>query len=174
MASTNHNMEAANPLSFANSVGYGVAEMLTRATPDGGYEPWLLEAIENTDDLTWVMTLRPGITFQNGRPLDAEALVDTITHRLETAAGVRAAFPESARFTATGPLEVTVTSDVPFPSLPDQLAQNSNILVYDAEAVRAAGEDTNALVGAGIYTGPYAVVGNDGYLTLEAYEDYWQ
>ena len=174
IASTNHNLEAANPLSFANSVGYGVAEMLTRATPDGGYEPWLLETIENIDDLTWVMTLRPGITFQNGRPLDAEALVDTITHRLETAPNVRSVIPASARFEATGPLEVTFTADVPFPSLPNQLAQATNILVYDAQAVREAGDDTNALVGAGIYTGPYAIVGNDGLLTLEAYEDYWQ
>src|SRR5690606_4254959 len=52
---------------------FGVAELLIQFRADGRHHPWLLESWESVDDLTWVLTLREGVTFQNGKPVDAEA-----------------------------------------------------------------------------------------------------
>jgi peptide/nickel transport system substrate-binding protein len=43
---------------------------------DGEFEPYLAESIEPNDDLTeWTFTLRSGVEFHDGTPLDAEAIV---------------------------------------------------------------------------------------------------
>ncbi|BBG05347.1 MULTISPECIES: ABC transporter substrate-binding protein [Pseudonocardia] len=52
-----------------------VYETLIKSTPDGGYEPAL--ATEWTlaeDSRSLALTLRPGVTFQDGTPFDAEAV----------------------------------------------------------------------------------------------------
>jgi len=61
---------------------FGVAEMLMQFREDGQFHPWLLESLENTDDLTWKMTLRAGLTFQNGNPVDAAAVLACITRQM--------------------------------------------------------------------------------------------
>lgn len=42
---------------------------------EGNFEPFLAESLEANDDLTeWTLTLREGVQFHDGTPLDAEAL----------------------------------------------------------------------------------------------------
>ena len=48
--------------------------LIWRAPEGGGYVGQAAESWENTDELTWRFNLRPGITFHNGEPLDAEAV----------------------------------------------------------------------------------------------------
>ena len=154
---------------------FGQAEMLVQFREDGEVHPWLLSALGQKDDLTWVLTLRDNITFQNGKPLDAKAVKAAIDLGLEKNVSARAATPDSAVFTVTGPLELTVTSERPWPDLPNVLADESLFLIFDADAVTAAGEDWQQLVGAGIYTGPYSVVEmDDEGMRAEAYDGYWQ
>ena len=154
---------------------FGQAEMLMQFREDGEVHPWLLSAIDQTDDLTWVLTLRDTITFQNGKPLDAKAVKAAIDLALANNVSARAATPKSAAFTVTGPYELTVTSDLPWPDLPNVLADESLFHMLDAEAVTAVGDDWQKLVGAGIYTGPYAIVElNDEGMRADAYDGYWQ
>jgi peptide/nickel transport system substrate-binding protein len=55
----------------------------------GEYRPHLAESFTANDDNTvWTLRLRPGITFDNGDPLDAEAVRTSI--RRHTAEGSRA------------------------------------------------------------------------------------
>jgi peptide/nickel transport system substrate-binding protein len=60
-----------------NFVGSSVLEPLTTFDADGNYLMWLAESVEPTTpgDLTrWTIKIKPGITFHDGSPLDAEVV----------------------------------------------------------------------------------------------------
>jgi peptide/nickel transport system substrate-binding protein len=52
-----------------------------RETAD--FEPWLAESYENLNDTTWRLKLREGVTFHNGEPFTAEAVVWTYSRIIE-------------------------------------------------------------------------------------------
>lgn len=154
---------------------FGVAELLMKFQPDGTNQPWLLESLEATDDLTWVATIRHGVTFQNGKAVDADAVLAAIDRQLATSDSAAGAVPEGTVFEKTGDLELTITTSRPWPELPGILSNESVFLIYDAAAVDAAGQDWAQLVGAGIYTGPYAVTAlTSDSLETQRFDGYWQ
>ncbi|WP_158548618.1 ABC transporter substrate-binding protein [Blastococcus sp. TF02A-26] len=69
-----------DPASLSNSLvtqavyGNAIYGQLIEITPEGDLEYGLIENLENRDNTTWVVTLREGLTFTDGTPLDAEAL----------------------------------------------------------------------------------------------------
>src|SRR5690606_3516140 len=93
---------------------FGTGEMLMQFREDGLQHPWLLQALDQQSDNVWVLTLRPGITFQNGKPVDAAAVLAAIDWQLEHSAAARGSIPLHARFAATGDLGSTVTTETPF------------------------------------------------------------
>ncbi|MDH3704761.1 MAG: ABC transporter substrate-binding protein [Acidimicrobiia bacterium] len=57
-------------------MGLAVFDSLVAFDSDGGWMPKLAESFTPNDDFTvWTMTLRPGVTFHDGTPLNAEAVV---------------------------------------------------------------------------------------------------
>lgn len=57
-------------------MGNVVFDTLAATTADGGWTPYLAESFERSDDLKdWTMKLREGITFHDGTPLDADAVI---------------------------------------------------------------------------------------------------
>ena len=53
------------------------ADSLVSQTKDGKVVPWLATKwTTSKDHLTWTFTLKPGVKFTNGEPLDAKAVVD--------------------------------------------------------------------------------------------------
>lgn len=77
-------------------------EPLFGRTSDGEITPWLAEAWEVSEDgLTWDITLREGVTFTDGTPLDAEAVEVNIAHLQD---------PETA--SSTGYLAVSKVAEV--------------------------------------------------------------
>jgi len=154
---------------------FGVGELLMQFRDDGLHHPWLLEALERTDDLTWVLTLRAGITFQNGKALDADALLALMERQLALSPSAQSDIPAGTTLTKTGDLQITLTTLAPYPTLPASLASESVFPVYDTAVVEAAGDDFAQLIGSGMYTGPYAVVSLDEQeMVLERYDGYWQ
>ncbi|WP_084657359.1 ABC transporter substrate-binding protein [Natronohydrobacter thiooxidans] len=154
---------------------FGQAELLMQFRDDGAHHPWLLEALDKPEPTRWVMTLRDGITFQNGKPVDAQAVLAAIEAAIANSASARGSVPEGAVFSVTGPLELSVTTPEPWPELPGVLADESVFLILDAEAVAEVGEDWAQLIGAGIYTGPYEVTALDETrMVAVAHEGYWQ
>ena len=59
-------------------IRYGVGETLFRYSDSMELEPWLAESYERPDELTWVITLREGISFTSGRSLDAQAVKECL------------------------------------------------------------------------------------------------
>lgn len=154
---------------------FGVAELLMKFEADGTNQPWLLESLTAQDDLTWVATIRDGVTFQNDKALDADAVLAAIERQIAKSDSATGAVPEGTTFEKTGPLEITIKTAAPWPDLPGVLSNESVFLIYDAAAVDAVGEDWAQLVGAGIYTGPYAVTGLDSIrLDTERNDAYWR
>src|SRR5262245_17385784 len=68
-----------------NYVGSSVFEPLMVEVGDGSLEPWLAEAVTPNDDATeWTIVTKEGITFHDGTPFDADAVVANIQARLES------------------------------------------------------------------------------------------
>ena len=58
-----------------HTVMRAIFDPLTIEGPDGAPQPYLLESFEaNNDFTTWTLRMRPGITFHDGTPADANAL----------------------------------------------------------------------------------------------------
>jgi peptide/nickel transport system substrate-binding protein len=53
---------------------------LTRIDAKGDVQPWLATHWENTGPLTWIFHLRDDVTFSNGVPLTAAAVVSTVDY----------------------------------------------------------------------------------------------
>ena len=76
-------VDGINPTSSALSspglmMGNAVFDTITAATKDGNFVPYLAESVEPNEDFTvWTVTLREGVTFHDGTPLNAEAVVKT-------------------------------------------------------------------------------------------------
>ncbi len=64
-------------------IRYGVGETLFHYSDAMEIEPWLATGYENTDDLTWVVTLREDVYFSSGRQMDAQAVKDCLEHLVE-------------------------------------------------------------------------------------------
>lgn len=151
---------------------FGSAETPMRVGEDGP-EPWVLESLERTSDTAWRLRLRPGVTFQNGTPLDGAALAATMARQLERSSSAQAVLP-GAKAERSGELEVILTTAAPDATVPHTLADESVFPVYDTKAVEAAGDDPSKLAGAGFYTGPYAVRSlDDREMVLDRYDRYW-
>lgn len=154
---------------------FGGAEYLIQHMADGEHVPWLLKSFEQVDPTTWTLTVRGGVRFQNGRELTAQDVLDVIEHQLETAPVARARVPEDARFSLGEGQTILVQTDSPWPELPGAFVEERAFPIFDMVAFKAAEGDKSALIGAGIYTGPYAVTALDERaLVSEQFDEYWR
>ena len=51
----------------------GIGETLIKLNDQVELQPWIADSWENVDELTWKIHIRDGITFHNGKAVDAEA-----------------------------------------------------------------------------------------------------
>lgn len=154
---------------------YGNSEFLMRPTMTGP-KPWLAESVEQVESTRWRITLRPQITFQNGGPLDANALLaNFVFYQSEANLGDPGLdlLGKPVSVEVSGDLSVDLVTAEPFPRLREGLAHYA-YPIFDTVAASAAGDDPSALLTAGIFTGPFAWASLDpGTLTYRRYDGYW-
>lgn len=154
---------------------WGIAENLMQVAEDGTVEPWLAESVERSDDLTWSIQLRPDMTFQNGKPVDAEAVARSLNRQIAESEAVQIYMSPESEFIVTGDLSLELTTPEPNAMVPAALSARDNAMqVYDVDALEAAAGDSEKIVGAGAFTGPYAITEwNPELLELDRYDDHW-
>lgn len=133
------------------------------------YVPQLAESLTaNDDDTVWTLTLRDGVTFNDGTPLDADAVVWSIDHYLQKRGTHSQVWQASVDSTvAQGPQTVVFTLKRPWSAFPSMLTTGPGMVV--APSSTASGKFTP--VGAGPFTVTKFAPQNE--LVLTAREDYW-
>ncbi len=98
-----------------------VVDSLVAQGDDMSFSPWLAESWDVNDDNTeYVFHLRSGVTFSDGTPLDAEAVVDNFERILDPETNspyARSLLGPVAAVEAVDDLTVKITYDTPFATL---------------------------------------------------------
>jgi ABC-type transport system substrate-binding protein len=150
-------------------------EGLIEAQPDGTIAPLLAESWEpSADGLEYTFTLRSGVTFHNGEPLEADDVVYTFDRLLSDGIPyAQARFPSLEAVEAIDDSQVLFRLSSPDSSfitnLADPFAVANSILNREAGAVA---QPALAMIG----TGPFKVVSYapERELVLTAHENYWR
>jgi peptide/nickel transport system substrate-binding protein len=128
----------------------------------------LAEALDTSDAKTWVIKLRKGVAFHDGKALaPADVVYSLMRHKNPaTASKVKSLADQFTDVKATGPNEVTLTLESANADLPVILATPQFVIVRDGTT------DFNA----GIGTGPYKVKSfKPGVSTVGVRNDsYWK
>ncbi len=140
------------------------------------FTPFLATSWENVDDRTWRMELREGVSFHNGEPFDADAVVWTY-ERIFTAPGGQADFITFNQWTfieeinVLGPYEVEFVTRTPDPAFLSRIA-GTGCGIQAPVAGREMAESGNYTP---IGTGPYKFVSyaRDDNLVMEANPDWF-
>jgi len=138
----------------------------------GKVEPYLAQSItHNTDYTAWTITLRPGIVFHDGTPLDANALHLNLTKQAASplVGPAFAALIESS--SVTGPLAVTINMRAPWVPFDYYLAQGQTGYVAAPSMLNSPNGTTNP-----VGTGPFVFkewVPNS-HFTATANPHYWR
>jgi ABC-type transport system substrate-binding protein len=145
----------------AAAIVSNVCETLVRWRPDGlRPEPALATTWATTDGRRWTFTLRTGVRFHDGTPLDADAVVAN----LDAIARARGLAAHAER---VGAAVVGITLDRPNAALLATLSQPFFSLLSPRELARA---EPRRAVG----TGPFILASaRPGRVELRANPDYW-
>lgn len=104
-------------------------ETLITKNSDGSYKPGLADSYKYLSPTTFQFTVRPGVTFSDGAPLDAAAVVANL-NRIKTVAGPEVAKAgQIASIEATDNKTVLLTLSSPNPALEDLLSHNVGMMV---------------------------------------------
>lgn len=152
-----------------NGPNPGIFETLTRLTPTYGVNGALAERWETPNPKTWKFFLRRDVTFHNGAPFNADAVVSSLESIAGRATRPRGLDRGTAKATAPDIVEVNLTADNG--RLAEQLANPTMAII--APGTRPGAGDTPETTPTG--TGPFAFVsyskGTD--LKMKAYDKYW-
>jgi peptide/nickel transport system substrate-binding protein len=138
------------------------------------FAPWLAESYENVDDTTWRFNLRQGVTFHNGEPFNADAVVWTFERIL--ADDTMITYPQWTfikEINAIDPYTVDIVTQAPEPAMLSKISGTG--CGIQAPVAGQAQQDSGAEYEP-IGTGPFIFDEwvKDDYIKLVANPDYWQ
>ena len=147
-----------------------VYDSLAVIAANGSVQPYLAQSITpNADYTQWVVTARPNITFHNGTPLDANALLAN-AEALASSAIVGPALANIASVTVSGPLSITFTMKEPWIAFPYGLTSQAGMVAEPSTL-----KDGSAMqhpVGTGPFVFSEWVPGD--HFTATKNPNYWQ
>ncbi len=152
-------------------VGAAIYDTLTVPNTKNEIVPYLAKSVTpNATFDSWVITLRDGVKFHDGTPLDSAALVRNFEEYRKSAL-IGAALKDISTVTATGPLEVTVTTSRPWPEFPWFLYLDGRMLI-EAPAQLDSPDCASKLIGTGPFKLDHWTVNQE--LVANKNPDYWQ
>lgn len=162
-------MQASPP---TDSITRSMYESLVRLGPEQEVEPLLATEWKNPSAKVWEFTLRDGVTFHDGAPLDGKAVVASFKRIMDPDnERTRASeYADVASVTAPSPQTVRFKLKRPWPTFPHQLAYTSGVIVSPKAASRYGNKLDRHPTG----TGPYRYGDSkSGSVTVERFDDYW-
>ncbi len=158
---------------FEVQVLFNLHETLLVVSPEGQVMPGLA-SLATPDPLTYVLTLRPNLTYHDGTAVDAASAKANIERYLDPKVGSlrKADFGPIAGVEVNGPLVFTIKLSAPYAPLPLVLTTRAGMLV-SMQAVTALGPDfaTHA-VGCGAFK--FVSWTKNSELVLEKFPGYWR
>lgn len=152
--------------------GYGVLESLVKVDFDGQMVPGLAESWSQTNDTTWVFKLRNGITFSNGEPFNAAAVVNSLNYIKNSPTPPRGITAKTfTSIEATDDMTVTITTAALDALLPNRLTTPNTGILAPSAYTAASGPVNFMNTG----TGPFIMtkVVPDQSITLVKNPTYW-
>ncbi len=143
----------------------GITETLVHLNDDTlTLEPWLAESWDSEDGEEWTIQLREGVTFQNGNPMDADAVKASLERAMDDNVAISNAL-RIETIDADGQ-QLYIKTIVPFPEFPSELVHpNTSIIdVTEPDYIHKP-----------IGTGPFAVSSFTPATAVDLvrYDDYW-
>ncbi|UUW89247.1 ABC transporter substrate-binding protein [Nocardioides sp. WV_118_6] len=138
--------------------------------PTNKFEPWLAKSLTSDDNITWTLTLRDGVTFSDGTPLDANAVVGSLGYYMQNAGFntlLLATNIKSMKPEGTG--TVVFTLNQPWITFPNMLASGPGMIM--APAAYQGGPDKFRPIGAGPFVLKDYQPAEE--LVLDANAQYW-
>jgi peptide/nickel transport system substrate-binding protein len=151
-----------------------IYEPLFQMSPEGELEPLLAESITGgDDDNTYILTLRQGIQFTDGTPMNADAVKANLDWVLDTAntAPFRFLIGNVTDIAVVDDYTLEITTNGPFAPLAAHLSHGALAIVSPAALEQGADYLAQNAVGTGPYMLDSWVVGEA--VTLRANPDYW-
>ncbi|NLT30132.1 MAG: ABC transporter substrate-binding protein, partial [Propionibacterium sp.] len=137
----------------------------------GEYQPRLAESVEPNEDHTeWTITLRPDISFSDGTPLDADAVIGSMNHYMQSQAfDVATIGPLWDGVDKVDDRTVVVKLKEPWAVFQASLARGLGFIV--APSAIADGPENFTPIGAGAFTFDNYAPGE--HLLLKANPNHW-
>ncbi|MGW9020308.1 ABC transporter substrate-binding protein [Leucobacter chromiiresistens] len=159
-----------------NTVLSNVCDSLLRWNSDLSVSPGLATAFDHPDPLTWVYTIREGVSFHDGTEMTPNDVVVSLLRHLdpEVASFWYDTFKNVDTIEQTGEHEVTVRTVVPDSQF-NQLMSAAPGVIQSAASTEAAGADYgNQSTGVNC-TGPFSFGEwrSGESITLNRFDDYW-
>ena len=144
---------------------YGISENLYRLDENIEPQPWIAESVETPDENTWVFTIRDGVTFSNGKTVDAKAVKACFERTYEK--NERADSTLEIKSMEADGMKFTIVTPEPNPTLLNDLC-DPLLGIYDAT------EEPDEELGVSC-TGPYVATSFTAMtdVKMRANENYW-
>nr|WP_253945305.1 ABC transporter substrate-binding protein [Nocardioides sp. zg-DK7169] len=134
----------------------------------GTYEPQLAESLESDDDITWTLKLRDGVTFTDGTPLDAKAVLGSLEYYIANYGFQGNLIQSNAKsMKAVDDTTVVFTMNKPWATFPNMLASGPGLIMAPAAY---ANPEKFKPIGAGPFVFTSQAAGEK--LVVSANEDY--
>lgn len=147
------------------TVRAGIAETLVKVNEQLQIEPWLAKKWKTEyNGTTWIFEIRDGITFQNGKDLNAEAVKHSLERTIKESEAMKSAL-KIKEMKASGQI-LTITTTEPLATLPSELV-HPNTAIIDV--------DTSDIKSKPVGTGPFKVASfkPDSEMKVKKYKEYW-
>jgi ABC-type transport system substrate-binding protein len=152
-------------------VGYSIFDPLAVFGEDLTAHPYLAESLESNADFTeWVIGVRDGVTFHDGTPVDAAAILQSLeTQKASPLTGATMDFVESFTASPDG-TSITVAMKKPWSTFPETLTGQAGVVA--APSMLADPNGNKNPVGSGPFTFESWEQGST--LKVAKNADYWR